>query len=71
MIEGQDPSSSMLLGVKGIPENSANALHSYGGEWDTHRQLELVHKLRSDTERMRSVVTERYADQIANDCTVQ
>ncbi len=66
MINGQDPNSSLLLGVNKIeptPLNSDNV--------DIQKQLEHVTKQRGEIERLRIVITDRYADQIANDCTVQ
>ena len=70
MIEGQDPSSSMLLGVKTGPSLEPG-LGELDGSSSVHKQLELMDKLKTDIERLRTVVTERYADHIANDCSVQ
>ena len=71
MVDGGDPSSSVLLGARNVTEPTTNPLRYHGDEIDCQRELEQVQKLREEVERLRVIITERYADQIANDCNVQ
>ena len=70
MVDGQDPNCSVLLGAPRLVSDHSS---SAAGTEEPHpqRQLDQVQRLREEVERLRTVVTERYADQIANDCAVQ
>ena len=69
MINGQDPNTSLLLDVNKTESTTANALDN--NETETQKHLEHVQRQRGEIERLRTEITDRYADQIANDCTVQ
>lgn len=72
IMEGQDPSGSILLGIRSVTESAGPPTSTLQSEeMGFQKQLEQIQKLRREIERLRVVLTEHYADQIANDCNVQ
>lgn len=71
ILEGKDPNTSLLLGVKGSGFSIEPSFSCDDTGIRPEKQLEHVQKLHSEVERLRTVLTEQYADQMASQCTVQ
>ena len=75
MVEGREPNASVLLGIKSTTESITSLPVSCSGSDDMEtclqKHIDQIVKLRREVERLRTLVTERFTDQIANECTVQ
>lgn len=68
LLEGRDPSASLVLGVKG----TASVMDSdLGWEGSYEAKLEQVRRLQAEVERLRTIISDQFANQVSSACYVQ
>ena len=69
ILEGRDPGASLVLGVKGQHSREVKGQEEGEGQWE--ERLEQVRRLQGEVERLREVITDQFATQVATACNVQ